>query len=150
MATHDPRRPDTAAPQRGLVCWALSSRTQVGQWHSGLCKPVLRHVVATVPPSRLLEATARSARGACTPYNGRDPENVAPSGTDRRPSKKWWHSRAQADSPPRQIKADGTALVRESGRVRDDSHALASALDGRVPGPLDSDDRPAPPVLEGC
>jgi hypothetical protein len=39
-----------AASQRGFVCVAISSRTQAGQWHSGLVKPVTAQIVATVPP----------------------------------------------------------------------------------------------------
>ncbi len=101
--------------QRGFVCVAMSSRTQVGQWHSGLCKPVLGHVVATVPPSRSSGVTSRSARGACTSYNARDPEKDAPSGTGRRPSEKRWHVRAQADSPSRHTSGDGASLTKESG-----------------------------------
>ena len=33
----------------------------------------------------------RGARDACNSYNVRDPEKDAPSGTDRRPSRKRWH-----------------------------------------------------------
>ncbi len=49
---------------------------------------------------------------------------------------------------PRPTDGDGTPLTKESGGVRDDSHALAPALDGRVPGPLTLDDRQQPTRLK--
>ncbi len=68
MSTQDPKGPGDSVSQRGFVCVAISSRTQVGQWHSGLCKPVLGHVVATVPPSQSWGVTSRSTRIAFTSY----------------------------------------------------------------------------------
>ena len=52
-------------------------------------------------------------------------------------------------SAPRPTTGDGTPLTKESGRVRDDSHALAPARRrGRVPGPLDPSSRRAAPLNE--
>ena len=55
--------------QRGFVCVAISSRTQAGQWHSGLNKPLTGHALATGPPRSLV---SRSAVAGCTSYNVRD------------------------------------------------------------------------------
>jgi hypothetical protein len=54
-----------------------------------------------------------------------------------------------AASAPRPTSGDGTPLTKESGRVRDGSHALAPALGGRVPGPLPRDHRHLRTALQG-
>ena len=52
-------------------------------------------------------------------------------------------------SAPRPTNGARTPLTKESGRVRDGSHALAPALaSGRVPGPLAPDDRQDTPDLQ--
>ncbi len=57
--------------------------------------------------------------------------------------------RRLAASAPRPTKGAETPLAKKSGRVRDDSSALTPALDGRVPGPLDRDDRQDASSFEG-
>ncbi len=54
-----------------------------------------------------------------------------------------------AVSGPRRTDGDGTPLTKERGRVRDDSHALAPALEGRVPGPLAPNGRHSCTDLKG-
>ena len=56
---------------------------------------------------------------------------------------------ALAASAPRPTNGDRTPLTVESGRAADDSHALALALEGRVPGLPELDDRQGRDNLEG-
>ncbi len=61
------------------------------------------------------------------------------TGADRR--FEWQYGPRGWDWAPRHTAGGETPLTEESGRVRDDSHALAPGLAGRIPGPLNLSSR---------